>query len=98
MAVAIATPCEFMWVLRRNERRSRSEVVLALRVLTQQRRVAMDREAVEAGIQLLEAGGDFTDAVGAYEGKKLGATVFVTFDGDAAELLARSGIETHLLT
>jgi len=40
----------------------------------------VNRPAAEAGLALLEAGGDFADGVIAHEGRWLGAEAFVSFD------------------
>jgi predicted nucleic-acid-binding protein len=40
----------------------------------------VNRPAAEAGLALLDAGGDFADGVIAYEGSWLGADAFVSFD------------------
>jgi transposase len=40
----------------------------------------MNRPAVEAGLVILGAGGDFVDSVIAYEGDWLGAEEFTSFD------------------
>lgn len=47
----------------------------------------MNRPAVEAGLLMLEAGGDFTDGVIAYEGEWLGGEIFISFDKQAVTLL-----------
>lgn len=56
-----------------------------------------NRPAVEAGLALLEAGGDFADGVMAYEGTWLGGETFISFDKQAVELLAGQGLATQLL-
>ena len=53
--------------------------------------VAVNRPAAEAGLALLEAGGDFADGVIAYEGNWLGAEAFVSFDRKAVELVEAQG-------
>jgi len=40
----------------------------------------MNRPAVEAGLAMLEAGGDFADGIMAYEGRWLGGETFVSFN------------------
>jgi len=60
--------------------------------------VRMDRPAVDAGLIVLEAGGDFADGVIAFEGRRLGGVVFTSFDRTAIELVAAAGGATHLLT
>ena len=53
--------------------------------------VRVDRPLVDAGLAVLEAGGDFADGVIAFEGRRLGGTVFVSFDRTAIELIAATG-------
>ncbi len=50
----------------------------------------------EAGLAVLEAGGDFADGVIAFEGSRLGADVFVSFDRRAAKAVASIGIASRL--
>jgi predicted nucleic-acid-binding protein len=45
----------------------------------------------EAGLALLDAGGDFADGVIAHEGYWLGAETFVSFDKKAVKLVEASG-------
>jgi hypothetical protein len=42
--------------------------------------VLVDRLAAEAGLAVLESGGDFADGVIAFEGRRAGGPVFVSFD------------------
>ena len=48
-----------------------------------------NRPAIEAGLAMLDAGGDFADGVIAYEGRWLGAETFVSFDKKAVEMLVK---------
>lgn len=57
----------------------------------------MNRPAVEAGLEMLEAGGDFADGVIAHEGAWLGGETVVSFDKQAVELLVRQGQPARLL-
>jgi predicted nucleic-acid-binding protein len=59
--------------------------------------VELDRPAIEAGLEVLEAGGDFADGVIAYEGRWLGAEEFVSFDKKAVSLLKAQGKRARLL-
>ncbi len=61
------------------------------------RNVLVNRPAVELGLSVLEAGGDFADGVIAYDGAFLGAETFVSFDRKAVALLAAERRETKLL-
>ncbi|MGO3123578.1 MAG: hypothetical protein ACTIKR_06105 [Advenella sp.] len=58
----------------------------------------MNRPAVEAGLLMLEAGGDFADGVIAYEGNWLGGETFVSFDKLAVKLLMEQGEAAQLLS
>ncbi len=57
----------------------------------------MNRPAAEAGLAILDAGGDFADGVIAYEGVWLGGEVFVSFDKRAVKLLDTQGAAARLL-
>jgi len=54
----------------------------------------VNRPAAEAGLSLLEAGGDFADGVIAYEGRWLGADTFVSFDKKAVKLTEAKRVRT----
>lgn len=58
--------------------------------------VIANRPAVAAGMAMLRAGGDFADAVIAYEGSWLGAEEFVSFDRKAIKLLQAQGTAARL--
>jgi predicted nucleic-acid-binding protein len=97
--VAIAVPClcEFVWVLRSVYRFRPSEIAKTIRTLLTAENVETNRPAVDAGLAVLEAGGDFADGVIAYEGRWLGAETFVSFDRKAVEMLAAQGVSARLL-
>ena len=46
---------------------------------------------------MLDAGGDFADGVMAYEGRRMGAETFVSFDRKAVALLAAQGEAAQVL-
>jgi predicted nucleic-acid-binding protein len=60
--------------------------------------VVVNRPAVEAGLAVLRAGGDFADGLIAYEGEWLGGETFVSFDKKAVAVIAKQGQQTRLLT
>ena len=97
--VAIALPClcELVWVLRKLYGLKSADVSLAIRALISASNVAVNRPAVEAGLSVLDAGGDFADGAIAYEGKWLGGDAFVSFDKQAVALLASQGQAARLL-
>jgi len=53
---------------------------------------------VEAGLAVLDAGGDFADGIMAHEGKWLGGETFVSFDRNAVSLLTKQGNAARLLS
>ncbi len=89
--------CEFVWVARRAYRRQAGDIAAAMRQLLAAPSVVVERSAAEAGLAMLEAGGDFADGVIAFEGRRLGGPVFASFDRRAIELIAAAGAETHLV-
>jgi predicted nucleic-acid-binding protein len=97
VVATLPTLCEYAWVLRQGYRRSPAEVAGYIRNLLASSTTRVDRPAIEAGLAFLDAGGDFTDGVIAFTGRRLGGPVFVSFDRKAATLVASSGGETHLL-
>lgn len=97
VAVPLAVLCELVWVLRRVYRFGASDCIDAIEALLASASVQIDRPAVRAGLQLLAAGGDFSDGVIAYGGRQLGGDQLATFDQEAARLLAAAGEPVHLL-
>jgi len=97
IAVSLPSLCEFVWVLRRGAKLSTSDVAQSIRDLIAAGNVVMNRPAVEAGLAILEAGGDFADGVIAFEGQWLGGEEFVSFDREAVSLLEQTGQPARLL-
>lgn len=97
IAVAIPCLCEFVWVLRGVYGFKVSDVAEAIRALLAAENVEANRPAVEAGLAMLDAGGDFADGVIAYEGRWLGGETFVSFDKKAVERLKDQGQTARLL-
>lgn len=97
IAVALPSLCEFVWVLRRVYGFQAADVASAIRALLATANVEVNRPAVEAGLVVLEAGGDFADGVIAYECAWLGGETFVSFDRKAVSLLAARGHAARLL-
>ena len=97
VAVTLPSLCEFVWVLTRGYRRGAAEVASAVRKLIESAGVLVDRSAVEAGLAVLERGGDFADGVIAFEGRRAGGRVFTSFDKNAVERVGATGGEARLL-
>ena len=97
IAVALPCLCELVWVLRKVYKLEASDAASAVRALMAAANVEMNRPAVEVGLSVLEAGGDFADGVIAYEGRWLGGETFVSFDNQAVALLTAQGQAARLL-
>jgi predicted nucleic-acid-binding protein len=97
LAIAVSSLCEFAWVLRSVYGFKAAEIGVAMRRLLAAENVESNRPAVEAGLAMLDAGGDFADGVIAYEGRWLGAETFVSFDRRAVEMLASLGKSARAL-
>ena len=91
IAIAVPCLCEFVWVLRRVYDFQPADAASAIRALLAAANVEMNRPAVEAGLAVLDAGGNFADGVIAYEGNWLGGETFVSFDKKAVALLKAQG-------
>lgn len=97
IAVPLPCLCEFVWVLLRVYGFHQADAASAIRALLAATNVEVNRPAVEAGLMVLDAGGDFADGVIAHEGKWLGGETFVSFDKKAVALLTAQGQSTRLL-
>jgi predicted nucleic-acid-binding protein len=91
VALTLPALCEFVWVLSRNYKLPYSDIAAAVRTLLDASNVAADRAAADAGLAMLDHGGDFADGVIADAGKWLGADTFVSFDKQAVKLLRARG-------
>ncbi len=97
IAVSLPCLCEFVWVLLRVYNFQQSDVASAIRALLNATNVQVNRPAVEAGLSVLDAGGDFADGVIAHEGNWLGGETFISFDKKAVTLLTAQGQSARLL-
>jgi predicted nucleic-acid-binding protein len=97
IAVALPCLCEFVWVLRKLYGLQTEDIAAAIRALLAAANVQVNRPAVDAGLSVLEANGDFADGVIAYEGTWLGGETFVSFDKQAVALLTAHGQPARLL-
>src|SRR5205807_739802 len=98
IAVSLPCLCEFVWVLRRVYNFGQQDISTALQALLNASNVAVDRPAVDAGLAVLNDGGDFADGLIAYEGNWLGGETFVSFDKKAVSLIVKQGQQARLLT
>ena len=97
IAVSLPCLCELVWILKRGAGLGRDDIVRAIETLMAAGNVVMNRPAVEAGLALFKAGGDFADGIMAHEGQWLGGETFVSFDKIAVKLLLDQGQKAKLL-
>jgi len=97
VAISIPALCELVWVLSQGYKVPSGDISEAIRRLINAANVAVNRSAAEAGLAVLDAGGDFADGVIAYEGNWLGADTFVSFDKKAVKLMEAQGQSVRLL-
>lgn len=98
IAVSLPCLCELVWILLRGAKLPREDVAMTIRDLLDAGNVVMNRPAVEAGLAILEAGGDFADGIIAYEGNWLGGETFFSFDKKAVELVTQHGQAAQLVS
>jgi predicted nucleic-acid-binding protein len=95
IAIPVAVFCEFV---RQGYKKPAAEIAVAIRRLLHSASVVTNQPAVEAGLEVLDRGGDFADGAIAYEGRWLGAEEFVSFDKEAVSLLKSQGKRARLLS
>jgi len=98
VAISLQSLCELAWVLARGYQVARDDIAAAIRALMGMKNVVVNTPAVEAGLAILDAGGDFADGVIAYDGHWLGGETFVSFDKKAVRLLTAKGRAARLLS
>lgn len=97
IVVPLAVLCELDWVLRRVYGFSDADIAAAVDRLAYTAKIVLNRPAVEAGLAVLQAGGDFADGVIAFEGQMSGGETFVSFDKNAVAILGKQGHAVKLL-
>jgi predicted nucleic-acid-binding protein len=97
IAVSLPCLCEFVWVLSRVYRFGQQDISAAIVALLDASNVVVNHSAVDAGLAVLNAGGDFADGLIANEGSWLGGETFVSFDKKAVALLSKQGQTAKLL-
>jgi predicted nucleic-acid-binding protein len=97
IAVPLPCLCELVWILRRGAGLAKDDILRAIQALISAENVVVNRPAVEAGLEMFAAGGDFADGVMAHEGQWLGGETFVSFDKAAVMLLTAQGQAARLL-
>lgn len=85
--------CETVWVLRRAYRLPNREIASTLRELIESRTVELDRPVAEAGLALLERGGDFADGVLVLDADRAKADRLLTFDQQLIDLAGSERVQ-----
>jgi predicted nucleic-acid-binding protein len=97
IAVSLPCLCEFVWVLRSVYGFAQQDISSALDALLDAGNVTVNRPAVDAGMAIFNAGGDFADGLIAFEGSWLGGETFVSFDKTAVSLITQQGGQAMML-
>ena len=97
IAVSLPCLCEFVWVLSRVYSFRQHDISAAIIALLNAGNVVANHSAVDAGLAVLNAGGDFADGLIDYEGSWLGGETFVSFDKNAIALLSKQGRTAQLM-
>ncbi len=95
VAIPLPSLCEVAWVLQSVYGLSASEISLAIRAITEPGNSVVDSTAVEAGLRLLDSGGDFADGVIAAAGSAMGGEIFVSFDRKAVARINAVGMSAR---
>lgn len=80
VVLPILVLCETVWVLRRVYRLPPGDIATSLRDLIDSKPIEVDRPMVEAGLAILDRGGDFADGVALFQARQARAAHLVTFD------------------
>lgn len=96
VAIGVSALCELAWLMTQRYRLSERDVAESIRALIRSANVVIDMPAVEAGLAMLDSGGDFADGVIAFEGRRLGGETFVSFDREAVARLKADGYPARL--
>lgn len=92
--------CEMVWVMQRGYRFTAAEIVAGIKKVLCIKNLVFKKDEVEAGLRMLEKGGDFADGVNARAGRTMASddgAVFASFDKEAVKLLNAQGVPVLLL-
>ena len=104
--IPVVAFCELVWVMRSlktgDGKRLYTPAAIAerIRFFLGFDHIVVQQDEVEAGLQMLEAGGDFADGVIEYTGRTLArgsAATLLSFDKNAVSTLAKRGLSALLL-
>ncbi len=97
VVLTLTALCELVWVLSKLYQTSPAGAAFAIRRLIGGGNVEVDDAAVEAGLTMLDAGGDFADGIIALEGRRKGGAIFLSFDRRAVAKVKAQGAQARLL-
>lgn len=97
ISISLPCLCELVWILKRMAKLSIPDIVQTIHDLMNTKNIIMNRPAVQAGLVLLENGGDFADGIMEFEGAALGGEIFCSFDKKAIRILEQQNKPTKLL-
>jgi predicted nucleic-acid-binding protein len=83
--------CEAAWVLKRTYGLTRPEVADSIRAVLDITNASYETGPIQAGLAMLDDGGDFADGVIARQGRSNRADIFLSFDRKAVKRLCDLG-------
>jgi predicted nucleic-acid-binding protein len=96
LVVPIVVFCELAWVLssRTNPKMTGKDIADSIRFVLNLSNLVAENDAVQAGLRMLDDGGDFADGVIQYTGGRLagGPSTYASFDQAAVTRLSARGI------
>lgn len=96
--VPITVFVEVVWVLTQRYGLSKTDVCMILTdFIHHAEKLCCDKDAILAGLEMLNNHGDFADMINAYLAKEQNYQTFVTFDKKASKKLNELGYQTLLL-
>ena len=91
IVIPVSVLCELVWIMRRGLSLTARDIAAALESVLAIDAVVTDSSAVDAGLAMLRAGGDFADGCVPAQGAVTGGDIFVSFDRAAVELWRSQG-------
>lgn len=85
--------CELSWLLK-GYNFQKPQIYFAFQMILESDKFVCREEEIEAGMLMLEKGGDFADGINEYSGRVLahGNCLFASFDKQAVQLLNERGL------
>jgi predicted nucleic-acid-binding protein len=86
--------CELCWVMSSAYKQPSNAIASAVRKILNIGKVQIKTEEIEAGLKMVDSGGDFADGVIAYVGRAMSnePSTFLSFDKQAIKILSAKGL------